>query len=49
MVVVRPSRTLEITFMVIGLILLATAPALAQQGNVLTTLENQVSVAAKGW
>ncbi|RWJ57187.1 MAG: conjugal transfer protein TrbL, partial [Mesorhizobium sp.] len=49
MVVVRPSRTLEITFMVIAMILLASAPALAQQGSVLTTLENQVSVAAKGW
>lgn len=49
MVVVRPSRTLEITFVVIALVLLASAPALAQQGSVLTTLENQVSTAAKGW
>ncbi|HQS46667.1 MAG: P-type conjugative transfer protein TrbL [Rhizobiales bacterium 24-66-13] len=49
MVVTRPSRALEISFIVIALILLASAPALAQQGSVLTTLENQVSTAAKGW
>ena len=49
MVVTRPSRTLEISFIVIALILLASVPALAQQGSVLTTLENQVSTAAKGW
>jgi len=49
MVIVRPSRALEITFIVIAIILLASAPALAQQGSVLTTLENQVSTAARGW
>lgn len=49
MVVVRPSRTLEVIFIVIAMILIASAPALAQQGNVLTTLENQVSTAARGW
>ncbi|MDQ0304987.1 P-type conjugative transfer protein TrbL [Ancylobacter polymorphus] len=49
MVVTRPSRALETGFIVIALILLASAPALAQQGSVLTTLENQVSTAAKGW
>ncbi|MAM93402.1 MULTISPECIES: P-type conjugative transfer protein TrbL [Parvibaculum] len=49
MVVTRPSRAIEISFIVIALILLASAPALAQQGSVLTTLENQVSTAAKGW
>lgn len=27
----------------------ATAPALAQDGSVLNTLENQVVTAAKGW
>lgn len=49
MVIVRPSRKLELAFVVIGLVLLASAPALAQQGSVLTTLENQVVTAAKGW
>ncbi|HML43212.1 P-type conjugative transfer protein TrbL [Labrys portucalensis] len=49
MVVTRPSRALEISFIIIALVLLASAPALAQQGSVLTTLENQVSTAAKGW
>ncbi|WP_371349226.1 P-type conjugative transfer protein TrbL [Ancylobacter sp. IITR112] len=49
MVVTRPSRALEIGFIIIALVLLASAPALAQQGSVLTTLENQVSTAAKGW
>src|SRR5690606_22216451 len=49
MVVVRPSRKLELAFISIALILLATAPALAQQGSVLTTLENSVVTAAKGW
>ncbi|WP_434730609.1 P-type conjugative transfer protein TrbL [Rhizobium binae] len=49
MVIVRPSRKLELVFVAIGFVLLASAPALAQQGAVLTTLENQVSAAAKGW
>ncbi|MUZ65817.1 P-type conjugative transfer protein TrbL [Agrobacterium vitis] len=49
MVVVRPSRKLETAFIVIAILALATAPALAQQGSVLTTLENQVVTAAKGW
>ncbi|WP_434730704.1 P-type conjugative transfer protein TrbL [Rhizobium binae] len=38
------------TFLIAGVVLLALAePALAQQGQVLTELENQVSTAAKGW
>ncbi|NTC93422.1 P-type conjugative transfer protein TrbL, partial [Agrobacterium tumefaciens] len=49
MVIVRPSRNLELAFITIGMLLLASAPALAQQGAVLTTLENQVVTAAKGW
>ena len=46
---VRSSRGLELTFVVITLVLSASAPALAQQGSVLTTLENQVVTAARGW
>ncbi|RWB33967.1 MAG: P-type conjugative transfer protein TrbL, partial [Mesorhizobium sp.] len=49
MVIVRPSRAFEALFIVIAIVLLASAPALAQQGSVLTTLENQVVTAAKGW
>lgn len=38
------------TFLAIGLVCIALAePAFAQQGQVLTELENQVSTAAKGW
>jgi type IV secretion system protein TrbL len=49
MVIVRPSRRLELACVIIGILLLASAPALAQQGQVLTTLENSVSTAVKGW
>ncbi|ULJ82706.1 P-type conjugative transfer protein TrbL (plasmid) [Rhizobium sp. C104] len=49
MVIVRSSRRLELAFVTIGILLLASAPALAQQGQVLTTLENSVSTAVKGW
>ncbi|TIQ41889.1 MAG: P-type conjugative transfer protein TrbL [Mesorhizobium sp.] len=49
MVIVRPSRAFETAFLVIAIVLLASAPALAQQGAVLTTLENQVVTATKGW
>ncbi len=49
MVIVSPSPKLEFVFISIGLILLVTTPALAQQGSVLTTLENSVVTAAKGW
>ncbi|NSZ66441.1 P-type conjugative transfer protein TrbL (plasmid) [Agrobacterium tumefaciens] len=49
MVTVHPSRTVEHVFIAIAIVLLATTPALAQQGQVLTTLENSVVTAAKGW
>lgn len=43
---VSSSRALELTFVAIALVLLASVPALAQEGSVLTTLENQVVTAA---
>ncbi|WP_108610728.1 P-type conjugative transfer protein TrbL [Aminobacter sp. MSH1] len=49
MVRTHPPRALELTFVAIALVLLASVPALAQQGSVLTTLENQVVTAARGW
>ncbi|MGV1832709.1 P-type conjugative transfer protein TrbL [Agrobacterium vitis] len=49
MVIVHPSRRVELAFVAIGLVLIASTPALAQQGQVLTTLENSVVAAAKGW
>ncbi|NGN43536.1 P-type conjugative transfer protein TrbL [Mesorhizobium sp. CGMCC 1.15528] len=49
MVVLRRSCRLELTFLVIGSVLLMSMPALAQQGSVLTTLENSVVTAARGW
>ncbi|MBY5324364.1 P-type conjugative transfer protein TrbL [Rhizobium leguminosarum] len=49
MVIVPPSRRLERAFVAIGIVLLASTPAFAQQGEVLTTLENSVVAAAKGW
>ncbi|MCZ7448164.1 P-type conjugative transfer protein TrbL [Rhizobium rhizogenes] len=43
-------RRLEQSFLIAGLLCLVfAAPAFAQQGQVLTELENQVSTAAKGW
>nr|UVZ00052.1 conjugal transfer protein TrbL [Agrobacterium fabrum] len=49
MVIVSASRKLEFAFIAVAILALATAPAFAQQGAVLTTLENQVVTAAKGW
>ncbi|NTJ44973.1 P-type conjugative transfer protein TrbL [Agrobacterium larrymoorei] len=49
MVAATSSRTLERVFIAAAVVLLATTPALAQQGQVLTTLENSVVTAAKGW
>jgi len=49
MVIVHPSRRIERAVVAIGLVLIASTPALAQQGQVLTTLENSVVAAAKGW
>lgn len=41
--------TTAIAIIAAGACLLAAAPALAQEGSVLTTLENQVVTAARGW
>lgn len=49
MVIAKSSRALEHLFVAIAVVLLASAPALAQEGSVLTTLENQVVTAARGW
>lgn len=49
MVAIPSSRALERVFIAMAVVLLATTPALAQQGQVLTTLENSVVTAAKGW
>ncbi|NLS20289.1 P-type conjugative transfer protein TrbL [Rhizobium sp. P40RR-XXII] len=50
MVILRPSRALEVFFIVIAIVLLASTPAIAQQnGAVLNTLENSVVTAVKGW
>ncbi|NKJ39588.1 P-type conjugative transfer protein TrbL [Rhizobium sp. SG570] len=49
MVAVPSARTLERVFIAIAVVLVVTTPAMAQQGQVLTTLENSVVTAAKGW
>ena len=49
MVIPRPRRPLEPAIAVAAIVLLASAPALAQEGSVLTTLENSVVTAARGW
>ncbi|MEO9340937.1 P-type conjugative transfer protein TrbL [Mesorhizobium sp. SB112] len=49
MVTMKGSRLLEAAFLIVALLLLAGAPAFAQQGAVLTTLENEVVTAARGW
>lgn len=49
MVMARPSRALEGAVIAAALVLLANVPALAQDGAVLTTLENEVVTAARGW
>jgi type IV secretion system protein TrbL len=49
MVIVPIPRHLELAVIAIGIALIASVPALAQQGQVLTTLENSVVTAAKGW
>jgi type IV secretion system protein TrbL len=49
MVIVPRFRKLDLVLVTIGLILIASTPVLAQQGQVLTTLENSVVAAAKGW
>lgn len=49
MVAARVPRTAGLAFAAAGIMLIAVTPALAQQGSVLTTLENSVVTAAKGW
>src|SRR5690606_2868194 len=49
MVTVTPARWAPIASMAFGLLLITATSALAQQGQVLTTLENSVVAAAKGW
>ena len=49
MVAARAPRTVGRAFVTAGIVLIAVTPALAQQGSVLTTLENSVVTAAKGW
>jgi type IV secretion system protein TrbL len=49
MVIISPLRRRGPAAFAIALILIASTPAIAQQGEVLTTLENSVVAAAKGW
>jgi len=49
MVIVPPFWRTKLAVVAIGVVLIASTPALAQQGQVLTTLENSVVAAAKGW
>ncbi|MBD0416816.1 P-type conjugative transfer protein TrbL [Oryzicola mucosus] len=49
MVIFPASRRYDVAFVGIGIVLIATAPTFAQQGEVLTTLENSVVAAAKEW
>ncbi len=42
-------HVLKVSFIAGSLVLVICFPAHAQQGNVLTTLENQVVIAARGW
>ena len=49
MVIVPGFRKPDLALVAIGMVLIASTPALAQQGQVLTTLENSVVAAAKGW
>lgn len=49
MVTVKQFGRRHLVFAVTGALLIACTPALAQQGSVLTTLENQVVTAARGW
>jgi type IV secretion system protein TrbL len=52
MVTVMPSlssRSLWAAILVVAILGVAAAPAIAQEGSVLTSLQNQVTTAAKGW
>lgn len=47
--VARSYRGMELAIVASALVLVVCAPAFAQEGSVLTTLENSVVTAAKGW
>ncbi|SES46416.1 P-type conjugative transfer protein TrbL [Rhizobium sp. NFR03] len=49
MVIVPRFQKPNLALVAIGMVLIASTSALAQQGQVLTTLENSVVAAAKGW
>ena len=49
MVTITPTRWIPLASIALALILITATSALAQQGHVLTTLENSVVAAAKGW
>lgn len=49
MVIIHPSRSLKLATVAMAFVMFASASAFAQQGEVLTTLENSVVTAAKGW
>ncbi len=49
MVTAGPSRRVGLAVVATALVLIATVPAFAQDGSVLTNLENQVVTATRGW
>lgn len=49
MVTLTPARWIPLASIALAVILVTSTSALAQQGQVLTTLENSVVAAAKGW
>lgn len=49
MVRLKRGPALETTAIIVAILLIASLPAFGQQGQVLTTLENQVVTASKGW
>ncbi len=49
MVTINPARWMPLASIALALILVTSSSALAQQGQVLTNLENSVVAAAKGW
>lgn len=49
MVIAKSSRAVELALLAAAVVLIASVPALAQDGSVLTNLENQVVTATRGW
>lgn len=49
MVIAAPARAAELALVALAVVLVASVPALAQDGSVLTNLENQVVTATRGW